>query len=82
MLAQYSALGCVSPVPSCLCENVNFGYGLWDCANGEYGTAASSVICWCIGLYNQMHIYLSVICGGLVGQRMLYVEWNELLVSR
>jgi hypothetical protein len=42
MVAQYSALGCASPVPSCLCKNVNFGYGLRDCANGACGTAVGS----------------------------------------
>ncbi|CCC05648.1 hypothetical protein SMACR_09703 [Sordaria macrospora] len=42
MVAQYSALGCASPLPSCLCKNANFGYGLRDCANGACGTAAAS----------------------------------------
>jgi hypothetical protein len=31
--AQYSALGCSSPSDAyCLCNNVNFGYGIRDCA--------------------------------------------------
>jgi hypothetical protein len=30
MLAQYSALGCATPAPACLCSNVNFSYGLRD----------------------------------------------------
>ncbi|KAH8819093.1 hypothetical protein F5884DRAFT_759439, partial [Xylogone sp. PMI_703] len=34
MLAQYSALGCASPDPRCLCKNANFGFGLRDCSNG------------------------------------------------
>ncbi|KAK3946879.1 hypothetical protein QBC32DRAFT_387288 [Pseudoneurospora amorphoporcata] len=47
MVAQYSALGCASPAPSCLCKNANFGYGLRDCSNGACGTAvASSVIAY------------------------------------
>ena len=44
MVAQYSTLGCASPVPSCLCENVNFGYGLRDCSNGACGTAVASTV--------------------------------------
>lgn len=47
MVAQYSALCCASPAPSCLCENANFGYGLRDCAIGACGTAAApSVIAY------------------------------------
>ncbi|EAQ92535.1 hypothetical protein CHGG_00770 [Chaetomium globosum CBS 148.51] len=44
MVAQYSALGCASPQPSCLCKNVNFGYGLRDCANGACGTAVAPTV--------------------------------------
>ncbi|KAH6609995.1 carbohydrate-binding module family 18 protein [Trichoderma cornu-damae] len=44
MLAQYSQLGCASPDPRCLCENVNFGYGLRDCSNGACGTAVASTV--------------------------------------
>jgi hypothetical protein len=44
MVAQYSALGCSSPAPACLCENVNFGYGLRDCSNGACGTAVASTV--------------------------------------
>ncbi|KAK3938522.1 carbohydrate-binding module family 18 protein [Diplogelasinospora grovesii] len=44
MLAQYSALGCASPDPSCLCSNVNFGYGIRDCSNGACGTAVASTV--------------------------------------
>ncbi|KAK3933467.1 carbohydrate-binding module family 18 protein [Diplogelasinospora grovesii] len=44
MVAQYSALGCASPAPSCLCQNVNFGYGLRDCSNGACGTAVASTV--------------------------------------
>ncbi|PTB65069.1 carbohydrate-binding module family 18 protein [Trichoderma citrinoviride] len=44
MLAQYSQLGCSSPDPRCLCENVNFGYGLRDCSNGACGTAVASTV--------------------------------------
>lgn len=44
MVAQFSALGCASPEPSCLCENVNFGYGLRDCSNGACGTAVASTV--------------------------------------
>lgn len=52
MIAQYSAPGCASPVPSCLCENVNVGYGLGDCADGSCGTAVASSI---IELSNGMN---------------------------
>ncbi|PVH71238.1 hypothetical protein DL98DRAFT_660757 [Cadophora sp. DSE1049] len=38
MVAQYSALGCASPAPACLCANANFGFGIRDCANGACGT--------------------------------------------
>lgn len=31
---QCSTLGCSSPKSACLCKNLNFGYGLRDCANG------------------------------------------------
>ena len=44
MVAQYSALGCASPAPSCLCKNANFGYGLRDCSNGACGMAAASSV--------------------------------------
>jgi hypothetical protein len=44
MLAQYSALGCATPAPACLCSNVNFGYGLRDCSNGACGTAVASTV--------------------------------------
>lgn len=37
MIGQYSQLGCGSPDPACLCKNVNFGYGVRDCANGACG---------------------------------------------
>ena len=47
MVAQYAALGCASPAPACLCGNVNFGYGLRDCANGACGAVvASSVVAY------------------------------------
>lgn len=44
MLAQYSSLGCATPAPACLCRNVNFGFGLRDCANGACGTAIASTV--------------------------------------
>ncbi|KAF1994724.1 carbohydrate-binding module family 18 protein [Amniculicola lignicola CBS 123094] len=44
VLAQYSALGCTSPDPKCLCKNVNFGYGIRDCSNGACGTAVASTV--------------------------------------
>ncbi|KAL7939879.1 hypothetical protein V8C35DRAFT_326634 [Trichoderma chlorosporum] len=44
MLAQYSSLGCSSPDPACLCQNVNFGYGVRDCSNGACGTAVASTV--------------------------------------
>ncbi|KAI1810627.1 hypothetical protein GGS20DRAFT_579729 [Poronia punctata] len=43
--AQYSALGCPSPSDAyCLCNNVDFGYGIRDCANGACGTAVGSTV--------------------------------------
>ncbi|KAH8808627.1 hypothetical protein F5884DRAFT_792917 [Xylogone sp. PMI_703] len=44
MIGQYSTLGCASPQPTCLCQNVNFGYGIRDCANGACGTAVGSTV--------------------------------------
>lgn len=44
MLGQYSALGCASPQPTCLCKNANFGFGLRDCANGACGTAVATTV--------------------------------------
>lgn len=44
MKAQYSALGCSGPDSYCLCNNVNFGYGLRDCANGACGSAVASTV--------------------------------------
>ncbi|UKZ56763.1 hypothetical protein TrVGV298_010604 [Trichoderma virens] len=44
LLAQYSTLGCGTPDPACLCRNVNFGYGIRDCANGACGTAVASTV--------------------------------------
>ncbi|GAB7330441.1 hypothetical protein MBLNU13_g02054t2 [Cladosporium sp. NU13] len=37
---------CVAGYPDsyCLCNNVNFGYGLRDCANGACGTAVGSTV--------------------------------------
>lgn len=51
MMAQYSTLGCASPAPSCLCKNVNFGYGIRDCANGACGTAVASTVISFEGVY-------------------------------
>ncbi|KAG4444402.1 hypothetical protein IFR05_000167 [Cadophora sp. M221] len=44
LIAQYSSLGCSSPDPSCLCKNVNFGFGIRDCSNGACGTAVASTV--------------------------------------
>jgi hypothetical protein len=44
LIGQYSTLGCSSPDPSCLCSNVNFGYGIRDCSNGACGTAVASTV--------------------------------------
>jgi hypothetical protein len=45
MLAQYASLGCASEQDAaCLCENVNFGYGLRDCSNGACGTDVASTV--------------------------------------
>ena len=44
VIGQYSSLGCSSPDPSCLCSNVNFGYGIRDCSNGACGTAVASTV--------------------------------------
>ena len=44
MLAQYSTLGCAPLDAYCLCNNVNFGYGIRDCSNGACGTAVASTV--------------------------------------
>jgi hypothetical protein len=44
LIGQYSNLDCSSPDPSCLCSNVNFGYGIRDCSNGACGTAVASTV--------------------------------------
>ncbi|KAI0168066.1 hypothetical protein BJ166DRAFT_246707 [Pestalotiopsis sp. NC0098] len=44
LIGQYSSLGCSSPDPSCLCSNVNFGYGIRDCSNGACGTDVASTV--------------------------------------
>jgi hypothetical protein len=44
LIGQYSTLGCASPQPSCLCQNVDFGYGIRYCANGACGTAVASTV--------------------------------------
>ena len=44
LLAQYASLGCATPEPACLCQNVNFGYGIRDCSNGACGTAVASTV--------------------------------------
>ncbi|KAK1782979.1 hypothetical protein QBC45DRAFT_475063 [Copromyces sp. CBS 386.78] len=44
IVAQYSALGCASPAPSCLCKNTNFGYGLRNYSNSACGTAVTSSV--------------------------------------
>ncbi|KAJ5893484.1 hypothetical protein N7495_005175 [Penicillium taxi] len=44
MLAEYETLGCNSADPSCLCENIDFYYGIWDCVNEACGTAVASTV--------------------------------------
>lgn len=44
MRAQHSALGCSAGDALCLCNNVNFGYGLRDCANGACGSNVASTV--------------------------------------
>ena len=45
MQGQWSTLGCASTSnAACLCSNVNFGYGIRDCANGACGTAVGSTV--------------------------------------
>lgn len=44
MLAQYSSLGCTTEDPACLCENINFYYGIRDCSNGACGTDVASTV--------------------------------------
>ena len=44
LIGQYPTLGCSSPDPSCLCSNVNFGYGIRDCSNGACGTDVASTV--------------------------------------
>lgn len=45
MQGQWSTLGCASTSnAACLCSNVNFGYGIRDCANGACGTAVGNTV--------------------------------------
>ncbi|PYI01147.1 hypothetical protein BO78DRAFT_328295 [Aspergillus sclerotiicarbonarius CBS 121057] len=44
MLGKYSSLGCTSEDPACLCENIDFYYGIRDCANAACGTAVASTV--------------------------------------
>ncbi|OJZ90248.1 hypothetical protein ASPFODRAFT_77471 [Aspergillus luchuensis CBS 106.47] len=44
MLAKYSSLGCSSPDPACLCENINFYYGIRDCSNAACGTEVATTV--------------------------------------
>jgi hypothetical protein len=44
LIGQYSTLGCSSSDSSCLCSNVNFGYGIKDCSNGACGTVVTSTV--------------------------------------
>ena len=44
MLGQYAALGCNAYDAYCLCNNVNFGYGLRDCSNGACGADVASTV--------------------------------------
>lgn len=59
MIALAPSLGCAgSPDASCLCKNVDFGYGIRDCANEACGADdASSVISfgnsYCSGMCTQ-----------------------------
>ncbi|EAW10035.1 CFEM domain-containing protein [Aspergillus clavatus NRRL 1] len=44
MLAQYSFLGCSNEDASCLCENINFYYGIRDCSNAACGTDVATTV--------------------------------------
>ncbi len=44
MLAQYSALGCTSPDPACVCKNINFYFGIRDCSNGACGADVATTV--------------------------------------
>ncbi|KAH7327229.1 hypothetical protein BKA65DRAFT_566577 [Rhexocercosporidium sp. MPI-PUGE-AT-0058] len=44
VIAQYSTLVCTSLDPSCLCRNVNFGFGIRDSSNGACGTVVASTV--------------------------------------
>lgn len=44
MLAQYSSLGCSTPDPACVCENINFYYGIRDCSNAACGTEVATTV--------------------------------------
>jgi len=44
LIAQASDLGCATPDPSCLCSNVNFGYGIRDCSNAVCGSDVASIV--------------------------------------
>jgi len=46
MLGKAAELGCPNGTndPSCLCKNVNFGYGLRDCSLQACGAAQESAV--------------------------------------
>jgi hypothetical protein len=61
---QSAALGCAVTNPvnaTCLCQNVNFGYGIRDCASQACGaTEAAAVVAfgneYCVGELKKMNL--------------------------
>ncbi|OGE53422.1 hypothetical protein PENARI_c008G09124 [Penicillium arizonense] len=44
MLGKYASLGCTGPDPSCVCQNMDFYYGIRDCANAACGSGDASTV--------------------------------------
>jgi hypothetical protein len=44
MLGKYADLGCSGPDPSCVCQNMNFYYGVRDCANAACGSSDAKTV--------------------------------------
>jgi len=44
MLGKYTSLGCTGPDSSCVCQNMDFYYGIRDCANAACGSGDASTV--------------------------------------
>lgn len=64
MLAKSADLGCAVTNPvnaTCLCQNVNFGYGIRDCAQEACGSAEAAAVVaygnqYCAGEFMELHM--------------------------